>query len=207
MNAACSLWKNKTNQKRPNNKTQPKPKLQPQKTKQKAKDRINIICIHLFFSLNAIICSILNLDESFRSSKDQCLQSSPPLLHMISVPDANRYLWHELCINVHTYICIHTCIQDYDLFIILRNSRWNKWNPVLEDMHLHWQSKNWCTLFMKPVLSKYVGFDDPIRVSATLICQVRHTPTYYFSEGVKSAPEKCTPSYYKYVSRHGQIKT
>jgi len=59
---------------------------------------------------------------------------------------------------------------------------------------------------MKPVLSKYVGFDDPIRVNATFICQVRHTSTYYFSEGEKSAPKKGTPSYYKYVSRHGRIK-
>lgn len=42
---------------------------------------------------------------------------------------------------------------------------------------------------MKPVLSKYVGFDDRIRVNATLICQVRHTPTYYFSEGEKVLPK------------------
>lgn len=52
-------------------------------------------------------------------------------------------------------------------------------------MHLHWQSKNWCTLFMKPVLSKCVGFDDPTWVNATLICQVRHTPISCSSEGEK----------------------
>lgn len=55
----------------------------------------------------------------------------------------------------------------------------------MEEMHLHWQSKNWCTLFMKPALSKCVGFDDPTWVNATLICQVRHTP---ISEGEKRAP-------------------
>lgn len=60
---------------------------------------------------------------------------------------------------------------------------------------------------MKPVLSKCVGFDDATRVNATLTCQVRHTLTYYCSEGEKSAPKKSAPSYYKYVSRHGQVKT
>lgn len=55
-------------------------------------------------------------------------------------------------------------------------------------MHLHWQSKNRCTLFMKPLLSKWVCFDDPTWVSATLICQMRHTPISCFSEGEKRAP-------------------
>lgn len=55
-------------------------------------------------------------------------------------------------------------------------------------MHLHWQSKNRCTLFMKPFLSKWVGFDDPAQVNATVTCQVRHTPISCFSEGEKRAP-------------------
>lgn len=114
MNSACSLRKKKQQ----TNKTKSKQKP----TNQKKKISLSITCINLFLLPREMICRIMNLDLPFRLSKDQSLYSTSLLLLMVSVPHQTRYLLHELCINIHTYICIHTYIRDHDLFIIIKQS-------------------------------------------------------------------------------------
>lgn len=117
---------------------------------------------------------------------------------MTSVPQQNGCLRHDLCMNVntHTYICIR--IQGYDLFIVIRQSGWNKWKPVLEDtltvselklMHVIYEASSdkerW---FWWSYLSEFL----PYLSSMTLINPLLHW-------GNKKLSWKThTASYYKY---------